>query len=93
LYSCLFDLLRLQGYFKVCAGITLPNPASVALHESMGFEPVGVYKGIGYKKGAWRDVVWYEMALRPERLEPSPPRPISELTDTGEWKKILSEVR
>ena len=44
LYTALFDVLRLQGYFKACAGITLPNPASVGLHEAMGFTLVGVYR-------------------------------------------------
>ncbi len=43
LYTSLFELLRRQGYVNAYAGITLPNPASVALHESMGFVPVGVF--------------------------------------------------
>ena len=60
LYSALFDLLRRLGYYKAIAGITLPNPASVGLHEAMGFELAGVYGDIGYKLGAWRDVAWYQ---------------------------------
>ena len=56
LYTDLLDRLRAQGVYTVCAGITLPNPASVALHESFGFALVGVYRAIGYKAGAWRDV-------------------------------------
>ncbi|HEV3216346.1 MAG TPA: arsinothricin resistance N-acetyltransferase ArsN1 family B [Vicinamibacterales bacterium] len=79
LYTALFELLRSQGYFKACAGIALPNPASVALHEAVGFTLVGVYRGIGYKLGAWRDVAWYELALQPERENPPPPTPISGL--------------
>jgi L-amino acid N-acyltransferase YncA len=74
LYTALVDFLRAQGYFKACAGITLPNPASVALHEAIGFKPVGVYRGIGYKLGAWHDVAWYELALQPERADPAPPK-------------------
>jgi L-amino acid N-acyltransferase YncA len=77
LYTALFELLRSQGYFKACAGISLPNPASVALHEAVGFTLVGVYRGIGYKLGAWRDVAWYELALLPERENPPAPTPIS----------------
>ena len=43
LYSSLFAILRLQGFYNILAGISLPNPASVALHESMGLRPIGVY--------------------------------------------------
>ncbi len=65
LYSALFDLLRRLGYYRAIAGITLPNPASVGLHEAMGFELVGVYGDIGYKLGAWRDVAWYQASIQP----------------------------
>jgi L-amino acid N-acyltransferase YncA len=92
LYTALFDLLRLQGYFKACAGITLPNPASVGLHEAMGFTPIGVYRGVGYKKGGWHDVAWYEVALQPERLDPPAPRPISDVVETDSWQRILSNA-
>ena len=54
---------RLQG---ACAGIALPNDASVALHESSGFEPVGVYRQIGFKAGKWRDVGWWQIILAPD---------------------------
>lgn len=63
LYDALFGLLRRQGYLMACAGIALPNEASLALHRSFGFEPVGVYRGIGWKAGAWRDVSWWQMQL------------------------------
>ena len=48
-----------------CAGITLPNEASVGLHESLGFEPTGVNREIGWKEGAWRDVGWFQLELAP----------------------------
>ncbi|HHP7239708.1 arsinothricin resistance N-acetyltransferase ArsN1 family B [Longibacter sp.] len=64
LYTALFGVLRAQGYVNVFAGVTLPNPASVALHESMGFQPVGVYRRVGYKQGAWHDVGWWQRALQ-----------------------------
>jgi phosphinothricin acetyltransferase len=91
LYDALFDLLRLQGYFKACAGITLPNPASVALHEALGFRLVGIYRGIGYKKGAWHDVAWYEAGLQPERANPPPPRTLSDVVGAGGWRKIMAD--
>ena len=63
LYRALFDRLARQGYRMACAGITLPNEASVGLHEALGFQPVGVYRKIGWKLGAWHDVGWWQLAL------------------------------
>ncbi len=63
LYEGLFDLMRRQNLRVACAGITLPNDASVGLHAALGFERVGVYRAIGYKAGAWRDVMWMQLAL------------------------------
>ncbi len=74
LYGALLDLLRRQGLRVALAGITLPNPASVGLHEALGFRPVGVFRAIGWKAGAWRDVGWWELALGP-RDDASPPAP------------------
>lgn len=76
LYEKLFVLLVEQGYFTACAGIALPNEASVALHRAVGFTPVGTYHSIGYKLGAWHDVAWFERRLQPERPDPPPPRPV-----------------
>ena len=73
LYTTLFDLLRRQGYYSAYAGITLPNPASEAFHRSMGFETVGVFKNIGYKFGAWHDVIWLQLALQDYSSSPSHP--------------------
>jgi L-amino acid N-acyltransferase YncA len=74
LYGALLGLLREQGLWVACAGVTLPNEASVGLHESLGFKPVGVYRRIGYKLGTWWDVGWWQLGLRPEGDE-SPPEP------------------
>lgn len=77
LYEALLERLRDQRYRMACAGITLPNEASVALHEGLGFMPVGVFREIGWKAGAWRDVGWWQLDLgsgaggRP--TEPLPP--------------------
>jgi phosphinothricin acetyltransferase len=72
LYHALFGELVALGYFQAFAGIALPNEGSVALHESVGFEPLGVYRNVGYKMGRWRDVGWWQKSLQPLR-EPSPP--------------------
>ena len=73
LYSRLFELLRQQGFYTALAGITLPNPGSVGLHESLGFEIVGTYRRIGFKCGAWHDVAWYQLPLREFTAEPAEP--------------------
>ncbi len=74
LYSALFAALELQGLVNVYAGITLPNDKSVAFHRAMGFAPIGVYEGIGFKHGAWRDVEWSAKRLTTPDGEPAPPR-------------------
>jgi L-amino acid N-acyltransferase YncA len=81
LYETLFSILREQGYFKAFAGITLPNPASVGLHERLGFRQAAVFRGVGYKDGRWLDVGWWQVALQPERSNPPEPRPFSEIRD------------
>ena len=81
LYARLFALLRRLGYVNAYAGVALPNPASVGLHQSVGFLPIGVYRRVGYKHGAWHDVAWFHAELQPPPEHPQPPRPISELSD------------
>jgi L-amino acid N-acyltransferase YncA len=73
LYEVLFSILREQGHFKAFAGITLPNPASVGLHESLGFRPAAIFRGVGYKFGRWLDVGWWQRDLQPERDNPTDP--------------------
>jgi L-amino acid N-acyltransferase YncA len=79
LYLELFDVLRRQGYFNAFAGIALPNDASVALHESLGFKPVGVYPKTGYKFNRWHDVGWWSLRLRDESDRVQAPIPFSSL--------------
>lgn len=74
LYGELLPLLGSLGYVRAFAGITLPNPASVGLHEAVGFTPVGVYHSAGFKHGAWHDVSWWERPLQ-EPVPASPPEP------------------
>src|SRR5512140_766893 len=49
LYTPLLGILKDLGYYTALAGIALPNPASVGLHEAMGFRPIGIYRNIEYK--------------------------------------------
>ncbi|WP_228765797.1 arsinothricin resistance N-acetyltransferase ArsN1 family B [Sphingopyxis solisilvae] len=63
LYSRLLPAAASRGYHAAFAGIALPNKASVALHEAMGFEPVGIYREVGRKFDAWHDVGWWQRRL------------------------------
>lgn len=91
LYSGLFSILRQQGYFKACAGITLPNAASVALHEALGFRPVAVFPGVGYKLGRWLDVGWWQLDLQPESPDPPEPQPFHVIRDHCAVAAALAE--
>jgi phosphinothricin acetyltransferase len=63
LYGELIGRLRRRGFHLAVGRIALPNPASERLHRSLGFVPVGVHKGLGYKHGRWVDVMHTELAL------------------------------
>lgn len=89
LYEALFALLRLQGFHAVHAGITLPNAASVRLHEGFGFRPVGVYPAVGFKLGAWHDVGWWQLALSERTGEPDEPRSPAALRESEAWRSVL----
>ena len=79
LYRVLFQELAALGYFQAFAGIALPNPASVALHESVGFEHIGIYRKVGFKLGAWNDVGWWQRELR----EPTEPATLTAFRGSG----------
>ena len=90
LYSALLRILALQGFYNAQAGITLPNAASVRLHEAMGFQPIGVYRKIGYKLGAWHDVGWWQLVLRPHAPSPVPLKDVSALQGSAAWHTALT---
>jgi len=90
LYEALFPLLRVQGFYAAYAGITLPNAGSVGLHEALGFRPVGIYRDVGYKLGAWHDVGWWQLSLRERTQEPRPPRSLREAQRDPAWPSSLA---
>ena len=64
LYERLLEDLARKGFCNAYAGITMPNEGSIALHRSLGFESIGVFKAVGRKFGKWHDVAWFQRALR-----------------------------
>ena len=90
LYTSLLAALKLQGFYNAYAGATLPNPASVGLHESVGFRAVGVYRGVGYKLGGWHDVVWWHVQLRERQTDPAPPTDLPSIVGSDGWEVALS---
>ncbi len=69
LYTELIQKLGAIGILNVIGGITLPNEASVFLHEKMGFTFVGRFPEVGYKNGKWWDVGYWQLTL-PKPLAP-----------------------
>ena len=63
LYDRLFPLLEARGVHSALAGIALPNPASVALHEKFGFKQAALYREVGFKFGRWIDVGTWQRIL------------------------------
>src|SRR6185312_10259505 len=85
LYLSLFDILRLQGFCTAIAVIALPNPASVQLHEQLGFTEVGVIRSAGYKLNEWHDTGWWQLELQQHPLVRSRPIPVVDLP-SGKYK-------
>lgn len=85
LYRPLLDILKAQRFRAAFAGITLPNAASIGLHEALGFVPVGVYRNVGYKAGAWHDVGWWGLDLGAPDGAPHEPLPLAALDLPEYW--------
>lgn len=79
LYEQLLAILEAQGFHRAHAGIALPNDASVALHRAVGFEPIGVYREVGFKHGGWLDVQWWSRPLAAATTMPAEPIPLADL--------------
>ena len=89
LYTALLPIVAAQGFYNAYAVITVPSASSVGLHESFGFQPVGVCRGVGYKLGRWHDVGTWELALQPRPPAPVPPRAVHALQDTPAWQTAM----
>ena len=79
LYQALLPVLEAQGFAQAVAAITLPNPASVALHERFGFRQSGTYEKVGFKLGTWLSVGLWQRALAPQTACPEEPQLVTEV--------------
>ena len=60
LYRKLFEVIETMDIHRVYCGITIPNEASMALHQKFGFKEIGTYNEVGNKFGKYHDVKWFE---------------------------------
>lgn len=90
LYTSLLACLRVQGFQTATAGIALPNPASVRLHERLGFTSVGVFHAAGFKFAAWHDVLWMELALGDRPASPRETLTTAQAERTPEWSRAIA---
>lgn len=88
LYITLIELLKIQGYTNLLAGIVLPNPPSIAFHQSLGFQLIGTYHKVGYKFGQYHDTQWWELFIG-DGNSPRQILPMKELIAHEEWQSIL----
>jgi len=93
LYTSLLAALRLLGYRNAFAGIALPNPASVALHEALGFRPAGLLRAAGFKLGRWHDVGWWQLELQALGRPDAPPTVVTMAQASPEWQAALQSGR
>ena len=92
LYRALLGILEDLSYRTALAGIALPNEASVAFHESMGFTRAGVYHNVGFKMGTWHDVGWWQLPLAEYVYDPAPPRQMRDYLHSDQLRERLPRV-
>lgn len=92
LYETLFELLRVQGYINVYAGVGVPNIKSEKFHLAAGFYEIGYFKNIGFKFGAWHDTRWFQLHLTDHPANPMKPKTLPEILDTPALKTILENA-
>ncbi len=92
LYRTLLEILKLQGFINVFAGIILPNDKSVTFHKRFNFTQVGVFgKGI-LKAGIWHNVLWMQSALKDHTENPPLPLTLPEIVNTVSFKNIMDKI-
>lgn len=71
LYTDLFEKVKALPVHSIIGGISLPNAASVALHEKMGMQQVAHFKEVGFKFNQWIDVGYWQLVLSDSEVKPS----------------------
>lgn len=79
LYAALHALLKAQNYVNAFGIVTLPNAASIALHEACGFRHCALFRHAGYKFGAWHDVGWWQLQIGAPASIPAEPIAFAQL--------------
>ena len=92
LYTALLDALRLQGFRIAVAAITVPNPASVGLHERLGFACMGLLPSLGFKHARWHDVGYWTLELQNPGDAPPEPRSLSAVVASAAWDDCLARA-
>jgi phosphinothricin acetyltransferase len=92
LYTALHDALGLQGFRAAVGIIALPNPASVGLHERLGFQRAALLPAIGFKHGRWHDVGWWRLELQELADPPEVPRPLAAVVGKAAWHECLARA-
>ncbi len=82
----------MQGFYNVYALVTMPNQKSEGIHESFGFETVGIFKKTGFKFGRWHDVRWYGLKPNEQPDFPQPPQSIGEILASDSFKQVLEKA-
>jgi len=92
LYQALFEILKLQNYINVFAGIVLPNKRSEVFHETLGFQEIGIFKTGIYKLESWHDVKWFQLNLSEHIKDPPLPKLVEEIMHAAEFDAILKQA-
>jgi L-amino acid N-acyltransferase YncA len=92
LYKTLFEILKLQGYYNVFAGVALPNQKSIGFHQAMSFEEIGIFKKVGYKHGNWHDTHWFQLSLNEYKPNPTTPQLFKDIVQTNEFVNIMNSA-
>ncbi|TAJ19092.1 MAG: N-acetyltransferase family protein [Planctomycetota bacterium] len=90
LYAALLELMRLQGFHSAVGVIALPNAASVALHEALGFAPAGAVRAAGHKHGAWHDTGFWQCVLGAPGEVARPKRAVADVLASAAGRAILA---
>lgn len=85
LYDALLDTLKAQGFTQAISTIALPNDPSIRLHEASGFRRAGFFREVGFKRGQWIDVGYWQVSLAEPAIPPEEPRKFSETGMVWKW--------